>query len=520
MENKNLIIVFSQNDQVFELTEPSIRKYAEKINCDFKKIESNNEWDKFKVKTYFETYQRILLLNENIIIRQDCPDLFEIVPKTHVGLFEESRYAFRISNMKNIFDNFDYDIEKWDGKYYNSGVILFSRSHTEFFKTSNSQSVDFESFLNFIISKNKIKVHDITYKFNRTHYIDKFIGMTRLDSYVIHYKDAPNSIIKDHIIKDLNSWSEDFPHFNYKQNIVFSVSAGMGDQICSEPVIRHAQKMFSDSNLHILTHFPRLFSHLDIPTYTYDEWQGLEEAYLKLYTCPDEKDSDHNLSHVMFHPTDFASLSTIRKTIPNHDKTIKLGLNPDDTMNVLNLFKDKDPTRPLVLVHAGKWWPSKTLPQEWWQEIVDKLSEKLTVCLIGKTIDEHQGFLPIECPKGGYDLRDMTTLSELFSLISISKVVLTNDSSPLHIAGAFDNWIVTIPTCKHPDHILPYRNGSQYYKTKALYKKLLLNDLEIRHTEIKTDTIDTIPEGKTLYEYIPEVDDVIKEVFDIYDNHD
>jgi hypothetical protein len=221
MENKNLIIVFSQNEQVFELTEPSIRKYAEKINCDFKKIESNNEWDKFKVKTYFETYQRILLLNENIIIRQDCPDLFEIVPKTHVGLFEESRYAFRISNMKNIFDNFDYDIEKWDGKYYNSGVILFSRSHTEFFKTSNSQSVDFESFLNFIISKNKIKVHDITYKFNRTHYIDKFIGMTRLDSYVIHYKDAPNSIVKDHIIKDLNSWSEDFPHFNYKQNIVF-----------------------------------------------------------------------------------------------------------------------------------------------------------------------------------------------------------------------------------------------------------------------------------------------------------
>ena len=54
----------------------------------------------------------------------------------------------------------------------------------------------------------------------------------------------------------------------------------MGDQICSEPVIRHAQKMFSDSNLYILTHFPRLFSHLDIPTYTYDEWQGLEEAYL------------------------------------------------------------------------------------------------------------------------------------------------------------------------------------------------------------------------------------------------
>ena len=77
---------------------------------------------------------------------------------------------------------------------------------------------------------------------------------------------------------------------------------------------------------------------------------------------------------------------------------------------------------------------------------------------------------------------------------------------------------MTIPTCKHPDHILPFRNGTQYYKTKALYKKLLLDDLEIRHTEIKTDTIDTVPPGKTLYDYIPEVDEVVKEIFEIYDS--
>jgi len=46
----------------------------------------------------------------------------------------------------------------------------------------------------------------------------------------------------------------------------------------------------------------------------------------------------------------------------------------------------------------------------------------------------------------------------------------------------------------------------------------LLDDLEIRHTEIKTDTIDTVPPGKTLYDYIPEVDEVVKEIFEIYDS--
>ena len=207
----------------------------------------------------------------------------------------------------------------------------------------------------------------------------------------------------------------------------------------------------------------------------------------------------------------------IRRTIPNDEKQIKLKLEASDVSYVFNLLKSRNTQKPLVVVHAGKWWPSKTLPMEWWQEVVNKLSEKLTVVLIGKTIDEKQGYLPIECPSGAYDLRDLTTLGELFALISLSKCLVTNDSSPLHIAGAFDNWIVTVPTCKHPDHILPYRNGTQSYKTKALYKKLLLDDLEIRHTEFTTDTIDTVPEGKTLWDYIPEVDDLVKEVFEIYE---
>ena len=294
----------------------------------------------------------------------------------------------------------------------------------------------------------------------------------------------------------------------------------MGDQLCSEPAIRHTMSLYPDANFYVVTHFPKLFSHLNAKVLTYDEWKGLDEPVMILHTCPDDNISEHGMSHVLFHPTDFASMSIIKKTIPNNEKTIRLSLEPEDTANMVHIFSGKDPNKPLVVVHAGKWWPSKTLPQEWWQQIVDKLSEKLTVVLIGKTIDEKQGFLPIECPDNGYDLRDMTSLGELFSLISLSKVLLTNDSSPLHIAGAFDNWIVTIPTCKHPDHILPFRNGTQYYKTKSLYKKLLLDDLEVRYTEIKTDTIDTIPPGKTLYDYIPEVDEVVKEIFEIYDSKD
>ena len=48
---------------------------------------------------------------------------------------------------------------------------------------------------------------------------------------------------------------------------------------------------------------------------------------------------------------------------------------------------------------------------------------------------------------------------ETISLIKQSKVILTNDSSPLHMAVDSDAWIGYIATCKHPDCIAHWRRG-------------------------------------------------------------
>jgi ADP-heptose:LPS heptosyltransferase len=149
--------------------------------------------------------------------------------------------------------------------------------------------------------------------------------------------------------------------------------------------------------------------------------------------------------------------------------------------------------------------------------VIDSLAEHFTVGLIGKTISEEQGYLPVECPADGIDFRDSTTLGELIALISKAPVLLTNDSSPLHIAGAFDNWVMVVPTAKHPDHILPFRNGTQYYKTKSLCKKVLMQDLELRATEIDLDTINIVPEGKTIYDYLPDPETVVEEILEVFE---
>ena len=528
--NKNLVLTISVGDyyqELSKLTSPFIKKYAEKIGADFLNIDGFNseyitqKWNKFHIHDLLNKYERIIYFDIDILIREDCPNLFDIVPKNKLGMFNEGRYAPRLEFLQQAAEYYGEEIREWKGKFYNSGVMVVSRIHKQLFKLPKGQ--DFvetdQPYLNLRITNDKIEMFELDYRFNRMDILDQYCGISRLDSYVVHYAGAPKDIQMDVMRKDIEQWKQDAPEYKYSRNILISVAAGMGDQLCSEPAIRFTQKLYPDANFYVVSHWPRLFEHLSCPVYHTSEWKGIQDAVLTLHTCPDDNQSEHKLSHVLFHPTDFASMSMIKRSLPHNEKTIQLKLNPDEVSYVLDLIKkQKKNNNPVVVVHAGKWWPSKTLPEDWWQGIIDKLSEKLTVVLIGKTIDEKQGYIPLKCPENGIDLRDLLSLGELFALISLSKCLVTNDSSPLHIAGAFDNWIVTFPTCKHGDHILPYRNGTQYYKTKALNKKLLLDDLEIRHTAFKADTIDTIPEGKTLYEYLPEVDTVVKEVIDIYEN--
>jgi ADP-heptose:LPS heptosyltransferase len=94
----------------------------------------------------------------------------------------------------------------------------------------------------------------------------------------------------------------------------------------------------------------------------------------------------------------------------------------------------------------------------------------------------------------------------LSELISQAPVLLSNDSFPVHLAGAFDNWIVLIPSCKHPDHVLPYRNGTTQHKTKALYKRLILDDIETRPTQMYQTSADV--NDIDWDEYLPEPEDV------------
>ena len=224
---------------------------------------------------------------------------------------------------------------------------------------------------------------------------------------------------------------------------------------------------------------------------------------------------------MLCHTVDYISMSLIKRTLPIVDKQSFFEVSNDDLANMSRLIPEKDFGK-LVLVHAGKHWDSKTFPPKWWQSVIDGLSRKgLIVCLIGKTqpgdppdyIEGARGTVDVRCPKNGYDMRNLLTLGELAALISKTNVLISNDSAPIHLAGSFDNWIILIPSCKHPDHILPNRNNSIYYKTKALYKKLILNEIESRPTFIYSSSVDV--EVKDWNKYLPTANDVINHALEL-----
>ena len=138
--------------------------------------------------------------------------------------------------------------------------------------------------------------------------------------------------------------------------------------------------------------------------------------------------------------------------------------------------------------------------------IIDKCGKR--VVLIGQDMDnDFRKVLKVDGTRC-IDLRNELSVSEFVAIISECPITISNDSSPIHIAGAFDGWIGVIATCKHPDYILPFRNGSIYYKAKNLERKPMYYDYDWKPTFIDGFRAD-LCEDVRLRECLPTPQDII-----------
>ena len=92
----------------------------------------------------------------------------------------------------------------------------------------------------------------------------------------------------------------------------------------------------------------------------------------------------------------------------------------------------------VVVIAPGSKWFTKKWPLEYFNRVIKELErrEDTTVVIVG---GKEEMFFNIPLSKNSVDLRGKTTLLELAEVIGRADIVLTNDSSPIHIASAFPN---------------------------------------------------------------------------------
>src|SRR6266446_5134916 len=132
------------------LTHPSIRAYAERIGADFHCIEKQEisqttvHWEKFQIYDLLENYDRILYMDTDVIVRDDTPDLFEVVPEKELGMFMEAPFVERSKElMIDICRAYGVTLPFWNGKYYNSGIMVVSQAHRALFKKPEQEAFSF-----------------------------------------------------------------------------------------------------------------------------------------------------------------------------------------------------------------------------------------------------------------------------------------------------------------------------------------------------------------------------------------
>lgn len=248
-----------------------------------------------------------------------------------------------------------------------------------------------------------------------------------------------------------------------ERRLLFRTWGGLGDQICAEPTLRYALDQFKNCEVFLESEHPELFTHLKFKEVFDSRVKKADPKDFLVFetiTAPDNTNMVWLFfSHMLTHCVDFPSLCALRSQLPIASREVRL----PDCGSIVPI----DAKKPVV-VHAGRHWPSKTFPADWWNSVLNEMIRNgMTPVLIGADTDDNRGTVSVNA-EGCIDMRNRLSIVDTISLLKRSKVLITNDSSPLHMAADSDCWIGFIATCKHPDFITHWRRGQWGYRMKNL----------------------------------------------------
>lgn len=506
-------LAYGENhEKLSEVTKPEMLRYARRIGAKLSVISAKGwpadvispPWIKL-IGLYdaLKEWDRVLFLDADTLVNADkCPDLFELVPETHVGAFQEGSICPRGRSLAQALKFHRIRTNRnYDGQYFNTGVMVLSKRHRDLFywPTCIQDNYYEQSLINARVFAYNVPYFSLDYKFNRMSVLDRLTGEERWGSHIIHYAGS-NDFEKliPAIQRDLERFKNNTPALTH---IVVSLNGGLGDAVYAEPVLRHMienvyGKYKETTRFHIVCHYPRVLAHFkydNVSVYENRAEVTYASEHMPYYEVATHPESGHVmrkfLPYQAVHNIDFCAIGVLRNSMPVAAKEVQLLVTNEDRAE-LHKAAGTNHFRDCVLIHPGIGWPSKTFPADYWNKIIAGISSHgYRVVLIGKSMHDDKGVIDVSCKLTTIDLRNKLSLGGLFAAVEACPKLLTNESSPLCIAGAFDNWIYLIETAKRAELLFPFRRGRVDYKTRAILKRHTSDDLDIRPTNIKPYSI-------------------------------
>jgi hypothetical protein len=417
---------------------------------------------KFRIiRRALREFDRVVYLDPTVLVRFDCPNLFELVPRGTLGAFDESECNPALKAFAK--DLLPATAEEPLKHIFSLSVIVAEACHTELFAEPATPVSPREEQVIFAqrVHERKVKWFSLPHRMNRMLRTLPITGEQIEDSFIANFGDGfesqegrdhePNRLAWMKIADTFRAYHREGSVPVFRKRLYLETAGALGDVVATEPVIRYVRTVMEpEAEIVIKSEFIEVFDHLiDYPNTTIlgPGQTAKDMGHLRFFLFPDPPIANYNLMR----PADYASLAVFRGMLPDAHRRIVLKSPGEVYSNVSDH----------VLIHAGLSWESKTFPVEWWNEVIQGIIRKgLKVALIGRTYqDNWRGTVDINS-EGCLDLRNKTTLRELFGLIRLSPLLVSNDSSPVHISGAFDNHTIMITSAKHPDYIWPFRDAS------------------------------------------------------------
>ena len=374
--NKALVTICSGEffGRLAEITHPTLKAYAQRIGAEFISL---TDADKYRYPTFkklelgpmFERFDRILYVDTDIIIRDDAPDLFELVPPDCLGMMEESRYYDRQLSTLKYMAQVGFDGTKWDQRYFNAGVLVLSKCHRELLVAAPSASahVDEQNWLNTQIAFRKTKMFPLPHRFNRLIFMDRLLGEDRLDAYFLHYAGFSTIFSQEDMLKlvaaDAARWRQRPAANRYPDSIALMVDGGLGAQAAAEPAVRYAHDViYRGDRLAIVSQFPELFSHLGLPIHgTLESIDGYLTYHERRTLVPTSKHHGGILSPHQVHPVQRAAIHALCLQLPAERLRVTLTPAAAAAGTLAEKLRPQDANR-LILVHPGRGRAAATFP--------------------------------------------------------------------------------------------------------------------------------------------------------------